>query len=60
MQIYQINANSLRVLAELDAEVEIPPVPLLLKKREDTPPLTGSSSQGNSAFTSFQVSPSKS
>ena len=32
MQIYQINANSLRVLAELDAKVEIPPVPLLLKK----------------------------
>ena len=60
MQIYQINANSLCVLAELDAKVEIPPVPLLPKKQEDTPPLTGSSSQGNSAFTSFQVSPSKS
>ena len=60
MQIYQINANSLRVLAESDAEVEIPPVPLLLKKQEDIPPLTGSSSQGNSVFTSFQVSPSKS
>ena len=60
MQIYQINANSLCVLAESDAEVEIPPVPLLLKKREDTPPHTSLSSQGNSAFTSFQVSPSKS
>ena len=32
MQIYQINTNSLHVLAESDDEVEIPPVPLLLMK----------------------------